>query len=54
MLAPEERAIIQDFFFTESPIPVKELVEKYAMPKTSIYRKRDDALKKLKKILGNA
>ena len=37
MLAPEERAIIQDFFFTESPIPVKELVEKYAMPKTSIY-----------------
>ena len=54
MLAPEERAIIQDFFFTESPIPVKELVEKYAMPKTSIYRKRDDALKALKKILGNA
>ena len=54
MLALEERAIIQDFFFTESPIPVKELVEKYAMPKTSIYRKRDDALKKLKKILGNA
>lgn len=54
MLAPEERAIIQDFFFTESPIPVKELVEKYAMPKTNIYRKRDDALKKLKKILGNA
>lgn len=54
MLAPEERAIIQGFFFTESPIPVKELVEKYAMPKTSIYRKRDDALKKLKKILGNA
>ena len=54
MLAPEELAIIQDFFFTESPIPVKELVEKYAMPKTSIYRKRDDALKKLKKILGNA
>ncbi len=54
MLAPEERAIIQVFFFTESPIPVKELVEKYAMPKTSIYRKRDDALKKLKKILGNA
>ena len=53
MMAPEERAIIQDFFFTESPIPVKELVEKYAMPKTSIYRKRDDALKKLKKILGN-
>ena len=33
--------------------PPKELVEKYAMPKTSIYRKRDDALKKLKKILGN-
>ena len=54
MLTPEERAIIQDFFFTESPVPVKELVEKYAMPKTSIYRKRDDALKKLKKILGNA
>ena len=54
MLAPEERTLIQDFFFTESPIPVKELVEKYAMPKTSIYRKRDNALKKLKKILGNA
>lgn len=31
MLAPEERAIIQDFFFTESPVPVKELVEKYGM-----------------------
>lgn len=29
MLTPEERAIIQDFFFTESPVPVKELVEKY-------------------------
>ena len=54
MLTPEERAIIQDFFFTESTIPVKQLVEKYAMPKTSIYRKRDDALKALKKILGNA
>ena len=54
MLAPEERAIIQGFFFTESPIPVKENVEKYAMPTTSSYRKRDDALKKLKKILGNA
>ena len=53
-LTTEERAIIQDFFFTEFPIPVKELVEKYAMPKTSIYRKRDDVLKKLKKILGNA
>ena len=53
-LTTEERAIIQDFFFTESPVPVKELVEKYAMPKTSIYRKRDDVLKKLKKILGNA
>jgi hypothetical protein len=24
------------------------------MPKSSIYRKRDDALKALKKILGNA
>ena len=54
MLAPEERAIIQDFFFTESPVPVKELVEKYGMPKSNIYRKRDDALKALKKILGNA
>lgn len=54
MLTPEERAIIQNFLFTESPVSVKELVEKYAMPKTSIYRKRDDALKKLKKILGNA
>ena len=54
MLTPEERAIIQDFFFTESPVPVKELVEKYGMPKSSIYRKRDDALKALKKILGNA
>ena len=44
----------QDFFFTESTVPVKELVEKYGMPKSSIYRKRDDALKTLKKILGNA
>ena len=31
MLTPEERAIIQDLFFTESPVPVKELVEKYGM-----------------------
>ena len=31
ILTPEERAIIQDFFFTESPVPVKELVEKYGM-----------------------
>ena len=54
MLTPEERAIIQDFFFTESTVPVKELVEKYGMPKSSIYRKRDNALKALKKILGNA
>ena len=54
MMAPEERAIIQEFFFTESTVPVKELVEKYGMPKSSIYRKRDDALKTLKKILGNA
>lgn len=54
MLTPEERAIIQDFFFTESPVPVKELVEKYGMPKSSIYRKRDNALKALKKFLGNA
>lgn len=54
MLTPEERAIIQDFFFTESTVHVKELVEKYGMPKSSIYRKKDDALKKLKKILGNA
>lgn len=54
MLTPEERAIIQDFFFTKSTVPVKELVEKYAMPKSSVYRKRDDARKKLKKILGNA
>lgn len=54
MLTPEERAIIQDFFFTESPAPVKELVEKYGMSKSSIYRKRDDVLKALKKILGNA
>ena len=54
MLTPEERAIIQNFLFTESPVSVKELVEKYGMPKSSIYRKRDDALKKLKKILGNA
>ena len=45
---------IQNFFFTESTVPVKELVEKYGTPKSSIYRKRDDALKKLKKILGNA
>ena len=54
LLSPFDPKRIQDFFFTESPVTVKELVEKYAMPKTSIYRKRDDALKKLKKILGNA
>ena len=37
MLTPEERAIIQDFFFTESPVPVKELVEKYGMPRLSSF-----------------
>ena len=45
---------VTNFFFTESTVPVKELVEKYGMPKSSIYRKRDDALKTLKKILENA
>ena len=46
MLTPEERAIIQDFFFTESPIPVKELVEIYAMPKTLLYQNKN-LLKKM-------
>lgn len=53
-LTPEERDIIMNFYFSENPLSGEALVEKYAMPKTSIYRKRDDALKTLKKILGNA
>lgn len=39
MLAPEERAIIQDFFFTESPIPVKELVENTQCPRRASIEK---------------
>lgn len=54
MLTPEEQAIILDFYYTESPIPVRKLEERYAMTKSNVYRRRDNALKKLKKILGNA
>ena len=43
-----------DGFKAEFDDVINSLREEGDMPKTSIYRKRDDALKKLKKILGNA
>ena len=53
-LTPEERDIIMNFYFSENPLLGKALAEKFATTKSSIYRRRDHALRKLKSILGNA
>lgn len=51
--APEERDIIMNYF-SENPLLGEALAEKFATTKSSIYRRRDHALRKLKSILGNA
>ena len=53
-LTPEERDIIMNFYFSENPFSGEALAEKFATTKSSIYRRRDHALRKLKSILGNA
>ena len=53
-LTPEERNIIMNFYFSENPLSGEALAEKFATTKSSIYRRRDHALRKLKSILGNA
>ena len=53
-LTPEERDIIMNFYFSEHPLLGAALAEKFATTKSSIYRRRDHALRKLKSILGNA
>ena len=53
-LTPEERDIIMNFYFSENPLSGEALAEKLATTKSSIYRRRDHALRKLKSILGNA
>ena len=53
-LTPEERDIIMNFYFSENPLLGGALAEKFATTKSSIYRRRDHALRKLKSILGNA
>ena len=53
-LTPEERDIITNFYFSENPLLGEALAEKFATTKSSIYRRRDHALRKLKSILGNA
>ena len=53
-LTPEERDIIMNFYFSENPLLGEALAEKFATTKSSIYRRRDHALRKLKSILGNA
>ena len=53
-LTPEERVIIMNFYFSENPLSGEALAEKFATTKSSIYRRRDHALRKLKSILGNA
>ena len=52
-LTPEERDIIMNFYFSENPLLGEALAEKFATTKSSIYRRRDHALRKLKSILGN-
>ena len=52
-LTPEERDIIMNFYFSENPLSGEALAEKLATTKSSIYRRRDHALRKLKSILGN-
>ena len=53
-LTPEERDIIMNFYFSENPLSGEALAEKFATTKSSIYRRRDHALRKLESILGNA
>lgn len=53
-LTPEERNIIMNFYFSENPLSGEALAEKFATTESSIYRRRDHALRKLKSILGNA
>ena len=53
-LTPEERDIIMNFYFSEPPLSGEALAERFATTKSSIYRRRDHALRKLKSILGNA
>ena len=53
-LTPEERDIIMNFYFSENPLSGEALAEKFATTKSSVYRRRDHALRKLKSILGNA
>ena len=53
-LTPVERDIIMNFYFSENPLLGEALAEKFATTKSSIYRRRDHALRKLKSILGNA
>ena len=53
-LTPEERGIIMNFYFSEPPLSGEALAERFATTKSSIYRRRDHALRKLKSILGNA
>ena len=53
-LTPEERNITMNFYFSENPLSGEALAEKFATTKSSIYRRRDHALRKLKSILGNA
>ena len=53
-LTSEERDIIMNFYFSENPLLGEALAEKFATTKSSIYRRRDHALRKLKSILGNA
>ena len=53
-LTPEERDIIMNLYFSENHLSGEALAEKFATTKSSIYRRRDHALRKLKSILGNA
>ena len=53
-LTPEERNIIANFYFTKTPLSGEALAEKFTTTKSSIFRRRDNALKKLKCTLGNA
>ena len=52
ILTTEERDIIMNFYFSENPLSGEALAEKFATTKSSIYRRRDHALRKLKSILG--
>ena len=52
-LTKEEHDIIINFYFSKTPLSGEALAEKFATTKSSIYRRRDLALKKLKNILEN-